>query len=390
MKKYRGLKFALTFAAFVLQVASVSAFAAPASGTKEPITIGLLQDISGPTSVLGNQVARGFTFAVEKINAEGGMEGHPIKLITYDYKGNIQEAVNAYNRMTTEGCSVVMGPPVSNVSAALTPITDEAKVPLLSLAGAPYLYKDTEGKPTKYTFLCQINLSDYGYTMASYGINELGFKKFGLLYDQTNAYCVSLIEPFKEYAAKHGAEIVAEEIFITGDLDFTPHLQKIMDAGPDAIFIPTYTQQNVIAAQNIAQMKLDIPVLGTLDHCYPFNKVLNNPTAANNIYMADNISYKDPALETLRVPYVQATGEEPTNKCYLGWDAAHIIKEAVRITGKIDTESIVAGLEKVKDLQLTTGSFSIDPATHMPVNPPMVIMKLEKGEYVELGSYKYK
>jgi branched-chain amino acid transport system substrate-binding protein len=378
----------MVFSVCVFSAFSVSS--AAASEAKDPITIGLLQDISGPTSVLGNQVAKGFTFAIEKINREGGMDGHPVKLITYDYKGNIQEAVNAYNRLSTEGCAVVMGPPVSNVSAALTPLTAEVKVPLLSLAAAPYLYKDESGNATKYTFLCQINMDDYGYTMASYGIHELGLKKFGLLYDQTNAYCVSLIEPFKAYCEKNGAEIVAEEIFITGDLDFTPHLQKIMAAKPDAIFIPTYTQQNVIAAQNILQMKLDIPVLGTLDHCFPFNRVLNNPEAAHNIYMADNISYKDPALETLRAPYVEATGEEPTNKCYLGWDAAHIIMEAVKTTGKIDSENIAQGLEKVSDLQLTTGVFTMNPATHMPVNPPMVIMKLENGEYVELGSYKYK
>jgi len=355
----------------------------------EPITIGLLQDISGPTSVLGNQVAKGFTYAIEKINEEGGMGGHPVNLITYDYKGEIQEAVNAYNRLVSEGAVVVMGPPVSNVLQALTPITYETKVPILSLANAPFLYKDESGNTTLYTFLCQINAGDYAYTMASYAIHELGMKKFGLIYDETNSYSLAHIEPFKRYVAAYDGEVVAEETFIKGDVDYKAQFEKVMVAEPDAIFMPNYTQNNVIAVQNRAQLGLDIPILGALDHCHPFATIVGDPELADNIYVADNISYSDPRLDELKIPYKEEIGEEPTNKGYIGWDAAHILKWVVENTGATDAAGFTEGLAQVKNLELLTGTFNMNPETHMPEGLPMVMYKIEKGVYVELGPYNY-
>src|SRR5208337_5543337 len=66
------------------------------------IVIGNLQDLSGPTSVWGNAVARGAELAAEKINGQGGINGARIKLITLDTKGDVQEAIKAFNRLADQ------------------------------------------------------------------------------------------------------------------------------------------------------------------------------------------------------------------------------------------------------------------------------------------------
>ena len=70
-----------------------SAFAAG-----ETINVGCLQDITGPTSSLGNMVTAGAQWAVDEINAAGGVNGKQINLIVYDTKGDVTEAINAYTR----------------------------------------------------------------------------------------------------------------------------------------------------------------------------------------------------------------------------------------------------------------------------------------------------
>ena len=63
------------------------------------IVIGVLQDITGVTSTLGKMVQEGAQWAADEINAAGGVNGRKIKLVTYDTKADVQEAINAFNRM---------------------------------------------------------------------------------------------------------------------------------------------------------------------------------------------------------------------------------------------------------------------------------------------------
>ncbi len=375
------------FLACCLLLCSASCLAAEA---KDAITIGLVQDLSGGTSVLGNNVAKGFQYAINNINANGGMDGRQVNLITYDTEANVQAAVNAFNKLVAEGASIVMGPPVSNIVSALLPLAKDAQIPLLSLAGAANLYVDENGNVTEWAFLTQCDNTTYGYTMASYAIHELGMTKFALLYDETNAYCTTNVDAFVDYATKHGAQIVSEQTFIGGDLDFTSQLSKIQGSGCDAIFAPNYTQNNIIVLQNRAALGMgDIPILGSLEHCYPFNRTINDPALANNVYMADNISYHDESLNIFKDAYIADMGEDPTTKCYLGWDAAFLIKEAVTACGSTDRTAIRDALEHISGMQGTTGVLTINPETHMLTNVSLVMMKLVNGEYEELGRYNY-
>ena len=42
-------------------------------------------------------------------------------------------------------------------------------------------------------------------------VEKLGHKKFAVLYDQSNAFAVSMLKPFKAYIEKRGGSVVAEE-----------------------------------------------------------------------------------------------------------------------------------------------------------------------------------
>ena len=71
---------------------------APSQGGGEggEVLIGCLQDITGPTSALGMSVQAGAQAAVDEINANGGIDGKTVVMKTYDTKGDVTEAVNAY------------------------------------------------------------------------------------------------------------------------------------------------------------------------------------------------------------------------------------------------------------------------------------------------------
>jgi branched-chain amino acid transport system substrate-binding protein len=224
--------------------------------------------------------------------------------------------------------------------------------------------------------------------MAGYAVEKLGLKKIAILYNQSNAYSVSLIKPFKDYAESLGAKIVIEEKYTKDDKDYKTQLAKIKEAGADVLYAPNYTQELVILVKQRKQVGLNIPIVDGLDLAAPFAQNVNDPDSADNAFFANNYSEKEPQLVEVRNAYkAKYNNEEPINKAYLGYDKIMIIMEAIKKVNSTKPEDIIKGLEQVKDLQGATGVITISPTTHQPVGLSMVISKIEKGKYIELGRY---
>jgi branched-chain amino acid transport system substrate-binding protein len=357
------------------------------SGAKE-IVIGNLQDMSGPTSVLGNAVTRGAELAVEKINAQGGINGSKVKLLTMDTKGDVQEAIKAYNRLVDQEKAVaVVGPPISNIGIGLAPIADNKKVALVGSFADPRATVAEDGKVHPSMFLVQPSATQYGEIMASFAIEKLGLKKIAIFYDQSNAYAVSLVAPFKAYAKSVGAEIVIEQVYGKGDKDFKTQLSKIKESGAQVVYAPNYTQDLVITAKQRKQIGLDLPFVGGLDFAPPFAALVNDADATNNLYFANNFSDTEPQLAEVKNAYRAKFNEDPINKVYLGYDKLLVIAEAIKKSGGASPDKILQGLNQISGLQGTTGLITISPQTHQPVGLSMVMYKIENGQYVDLGRY---
>jgi branched-chain amino acid transport system substrate-binding protein len=387
MKKVLSLVMAASVLATVFTGCASTAGSAKKSEGGE-IVIGVVQDLSGTTSVLGNAVNNGAILAVEKINAAGGVDGKKIKLVSYDVKGDPQEAINSYKRLVDQDKAVaVVGPPVSNIGLALAPIANQKKVPVVGSFIDPRITQKEDGAPQDFMFMMQPSSVQSAEILASYATSKLALKNIALFYDQTNAFSVSLMKPFKAYVESHGGKIVAEEVYKKGDKDYKTQLNKIKASGADAIYAPNYTQDNILTVQQANQVGLKLPIIGGLDYAPPFASLMSDPTLADNIYFANNYSDAEPQLKDVREAYKAKYKEDPINKAYLGYDTVSIIVNAIKTAGKADAVAIKDALEKTKDLQCTTGKITLDPKTHATVGLSMVVYKIEKGKYSEIGRH---
>jgi branched-chain amino acid transport system substrate-binding protein len=95
--------------------------AAPAAAEpKGEILIGNLQDESGGMKALSSALTYAATLKIEEVNAAGGINGRMLKLVTYDTRSDVNEAINALNRMVSQDkVPVVLGPPISNIGIAI-------------------------------------------------------------------------------------------------------------------------------------------------------------------------------------------------------------------------------------------------------------------------------
>src|SRR5260370_13111042 len=99
--------------------AIASAVAKPAIAAKEPILIGYLPALTGPSSSTGIGINRGVQLAVQEINAAGGIDGRQIELIVRDTQSEPTKAVN--------GAAVLVHAP--KVSAVLVPVNSADPLP---------------------------------------------------------------------------------------------------------------------------------------------------------------------------------------------------------------------------------------------------------------------
>src|SRR3981189_1283858 len=110
--------------------AATFSFPKPAIAQSEPIKIGFLAAMNGPSSAPTIGFNRGVIFAVDAINAAGGVNGRKIEVVTRDTQGDPTKAVNATQELISQAkVHAIWGPVNSGESLATTPIMARAKMP---------------------------------------------------------------------------------------------------------------------------------------------------------------------------------------------------------------------------------------------------------------------
>ncbi len=125
-------------------------------GGAEPIKVGAIFDLTGPTSDVGTPYAEGVKGFVEWKNANGGLEGRPIELISSDYGYKVDQAEQLYTQYVQEGVVAFMGWGTGDTEALRTKIAAD-KIPFMSASYSANLL-DMEVAP--YNFLVGTSYSD--------------------------------------------------------------------------------------------------------------------------------------------------------------------------------------------------------------------------------------
>lgn len=125
--------------ALVALAAVLPAFAAP--GTEAPIVVGQSCDLSGPTASRTKEYVRGVDAYLAHVNAQGGVNGRPIKMVRYDDGFSAVKGLeNAKRLAEQDGAMLFFGMGSAPVTAAVLPYAKEKSIPVFgSLSGADSL-----------------------------------------------------------------------------------------------------------------------------------------------------------------------------------------------------------------------------------------------------------
>ena len=201
-----------------------------ATAASEPIKIGFLAAMTGPSSAPTIGFNRGVIFAVDAINAAGGVKGRMLEVVTRDTQGDPTKAVNATQDMISQAkVHAIWGPFNSGEALATTPIMARAKMPNIHPCVVETLID-----PTKFpnAFRLAPSNSQWDDAVRNYCLNILKVKKVAVIGD-TTGYGVTAVGASVAAFKKDGAEVVYQANIDATQPDMTPDMLRARNAGDD-------------------------------------------------------------------------------------------------------------------------------------------------------------
>ncbi len=330
-----------------------------ASALADTILIGGLAPLTGEVAQYGIAVQEGVDLCIEQINAAGGINGNDVKMIWYDEKGDMTEAINAYNKLVDEDKVVaIIGDVTSKPTLAVGDLAVEIGIPMITASSTAY--DVTTGKPNIFRscFLDPFQAS----TMANFANETLGAKKVAVIYDNGDDYSVGLAESFKAQAEKNGQEVVGYEAGAAQDVDFKVQLTKIAAANPDALFVAYYYTEAALIVKQAAEVGLKVKFLGADGINGVENVIDDKALLEETFYYSDHFASDATTENVLKfnADFEAKYGKKPYSAFNAtGYDAALVLVEAMKQAGTTDFAAVVAAMKGI-NVEGVTGVITYD------------------------------
>lgn len=207
--------------------------------TDTEIIIGSSSALSGPTSFLGTQYTHGSLAYINGVNANGGVHGRKIRLITYDDQYDPPKTVANTQKLIAEDKVFLLFDYVGTPTGVkVIDMVEEAKIPLFGLfTGA----EDFRMPFRNYIF--NVRSSYYQETGAAvdYFVGKMGLKKIAVFY-QDDAFGLSGLKGTEIALQKYNLSVVERGTYVRNTENVETALGKISASEPEAIImIGTYT-----------------------------------------------------------------------------------------------------------------------------------------------------
>jgi branched-chain amino acid transport system substrate-binding protein len=216
----------------IILALGLAAFAGPAMA-QQTIKIGELSSYKA-FPAFTDPYRKGWQMAVDEINANGGVDGKKLEVVSRDDGANPGEAVRVADELVSrEGVTVLVGTFLSNVGLAVANFAGQKKI--FFLGSEPLTDKLTWSEGNRYTF--RLRPTTYmQMAMVMPDIVAAHKQRWALVYPNFE-YGQAASETFKEFIkkAQPDVEIATEQATPPGKIDAGAVAQAIDDAKPDAI-----------------------------------------------------------------------------------------------------------------------------------------------------------
>ncbi|NSL50511.1 ABC transporter substrate-binding protein [Calidifontibacillus erzurumensis] len=363
----------------------------PQGVSDNEIVIGHFGPQSGPTAIYDSARKAAESY-IKYINENGGVNGRKIKMISYDDGGQPAKATQAVKRLVEQDKVYAIVGAIGTVSnLAVLDYYKEKGIPVIMMGSGST--KLVEPPIRNVIGLGVINYGVEAKILLDYTVNELGAKKIAIAY-QNDDLGKEGYQTVKINISKYnGVEIVQEVNFLTSDVEFTAHAQKIAESNPDVVMV--FSSPNPVANLKKALYKLGMNNVPFVVNSVGANDTkmfeLAGPEVWEGTISAATIPMPGTSdNESLKL-FVERFSKDFPNEPIVGvsqsgWAQMEVFVEAVRLAGEdLSWDNLLNSLykfDKWKGSMYAGVSFS--PENHYG-STSLFMTKAEKGKIVPIS-----
>lgn len=346
----------------------------------DTIRIGGLAPLTGDAASYGVAVNNAIQMAVEDINANGGIDGKQIKYIYYDEKGDTTEATNAYNKLVQDDKVVaIIGDVTTKPTLAVAQTSQQDNIPIITATATAAEVTLTGPNIFRACFTDPFQ----GELMASYASEKLGATKVAVLSDMADDYSSGIAEAFVAKAEELGMQVVADEKYQDGDVDFKSQLTNIKGQNPDVLFLPVYYEDlRLISAQ-----AKEVGVTAQLCGADGWDSVLTDnfdSSVLNGGVFCSQYSTEstDERVQNFISTYKEKYEMDPNMFAVLAYDATNMMAQAISDAGSTDSQTIIDAMAALEYDGLT-GRMTFDEDRNPQKSAVIVSIQDNAYKFVE-------
>jgi len=330
------------------------AAAIPGSGDLkgDPIVVGSICSCSGAQSAVIGKVSEANEAWAARLNADGGINGHPVKIIVKDDGGDPAKGLQAAKELIEGEKVVAIVGTVSVTTQAWADYVTEAGVPVVGgLPGeAPFA-----SNPDFFPSGSSLPIVTFGQMVLA---KDAGKSHLGLLYCAESPICGQLEPVMQGLASVVGdLEVTSGKIAATAP-NYTAPCVSLKDAGVDAIYV---AHNDVVVDRVITDcykqdfIPLNVPSITTVGI-----DSLDNATFEGSLVASPNALFTDDSIPAIRdftttmdlfSPGVMDTPQFNTQLLF-AWAGGELFEKAAlaaNLTPTSTPEDVKRGLYALKD-----------------------------------------
>ena len=322
-----------------LLVGAVLWVAASTTAAHAEVLVGLGAPLSGQYAWGGEQYRIGADFAIRKINEAGGVLGEQIRLVPGDDGADPEQAVAVANKFVSDGVSFVVGHWSSGASIPASKVYEEAGILMISPSATNTKLTD-EGGPSIFRICGRDDRQ--GLVVGDYLADRWADKKIAILHDG-GAYGKGLAEETKKQLNKRGVSEVLFDVYVPGNVDYSPVVSKIRDAETDVLFVGGYPAEAGLILREARDQDDDLQFvsgdsLSTTDYW-----LITGAAGEGTLFTF----FPDPRYDSSNAELVEefrARGIEPDGYTLYAYAAVQIWADAIERAGSFELDAAISAL----------------------------------------------
>ncbi|MEH6496660.1 MAG: ABC transporter substrate-binding protein [Pseudomonas marincola] len=331
----------------------------------DTIKLGSILDMSGIFDAYGKPMNLALRLAVSQINADGGLLGKKVEVVSYDTQSDMA-LYSQYGQQLArqDKVDVVHGGILSASREAIRQTMRKTK----TLYFYNVLYEG--GVCDRNIFINGVTPAQQVEALVPHAMSKSGKKVYILAADYN--YGQITAKWIQKFVKENGGETVGVDFFPLDVADFGSTIAKIQTVGPDLVIAPLVGGAHLSFFRQwaAAGMKDKIPLASTTLGVGNEHKVL---TAAegNGIMVAYNYSQEldTPENASFKKAWADANdGDQSMHEIAVSnYHGVLTWAEGVRKAGSLDRDAITAALETGISIDGPGGKVTVDPKTHHAV-----------------------